>query len=285
MVESAADADRAWCIVGHGAGLTVGPSRAFDDRADLRARVDLGEPLPAEELGPRTRTISVKESGVREFEVSWHDRGLGETIAVNPAGGNQVGWASSTFDSWWFSPGNDPLQTSVYQRFLLRHLTTALLERDLDGRSIHAVTAGWDGGVLAVAGPTRSGKTRLMNHLAVRGLVGALIDDDCPILTGRTSATLVPRRYEVERTALHELRGLILLTDEVSRPHAITPSRAHHLLDTTPVPWPAIWLPAEARPPLPPLPPALPVLEAPAQDESCFDAVAACLADGLSTRR
>lgn len=282
MARPAADSDQAWCVVGQGAGLTVGPERAFAGRADQRARITLREARPGADLGPATRTIPVMESGVREFEVSWHVRNPGETVAVNPFGGNQVGWASATFDSWWFSPGRDSLQSSVYQRFVLRHLTTTLLERDLDGRSIHAVTAAWDGGVLAVAGPTRSGKTRLMNHLAASGLVGGLVDDDCPVLTPGAIAALLPRRYEVERATLHELRGLILLTDEVQRPRAISISRAHDLLERTPVPWPASWLPAEDRPPLPPLQSALRVIEVPAQDESSFGAVSACVADGLT---
>lgn len=278
------DSDDAWCIVGQGAGLTVGPARSFSGRADRRALITLREAWADGDLGPPTRTIPVRESGVREFEVSWHELGSDQTIAVNPAGGNQVGWAPSTFAEWWFSAGRDPLQTSVYQRFLLRHLTTVLLERDLGGRSIHAVTAAWDGGVLAVAGPTRSGKTRLMNRLAAEGLVGAFVDDDCPVLSAGAIATLVPRRYEVERATLHELRGLIVLTDDVQQPQPITTSRAHDLLETTPVPWPASWLPVEDRPQLPPLPVALRVIEAPAQDDSCFTAVAACVAGGLRIR-
>lgn len=283
MGGSAAEADQAWCIVGRGAELTVGPARSLGGRSDVRARVTLGEPCTRDQLGPTTRTIPVAESGVREFVVSWHDRGSGETVAVNPAGGNQVGWTSETFDAWWFSSGHDALQTSVYQRFVLRHLTTALLERDLDGRSIHAVTASWDGGVLAVAGPTRSGKTRLMNHLAATGAVGAFVDDDCPILTDGATVTLVPRRYEVERATVHDLRGLIILSHDTRDPRGISPARAHDLLETTPVPWPARWLPAEDRPPLPPLPPDLRILEVPAQTEEGFTAITASVLDGLTT--
>lgn len=284
MALPAEDADQTWCVVGRGAALTVGPERAFPDQVERRARIAVQEPLPEADLGPATRTIPVLESGVREFAVSWHDREPGEVVAVNPAGGNQVGWASATFDWWWFSPGHDPLQTSVYQRFVLRHVTTALLERDLRGRSIHAVTATWDGGLLAVAGPTRSGKTRLMNHLAARGLVGALVDDDCPVLTPEGIATLVPRRYEVEQATVGDLRGVILLTHEAQQPQEITTSRAHDLLDRTPVPWPAAWLPTEDRPPLPPLPQPLRVIEAAAQDEGSFEAIASCVADGLNVR-
>lgn len=271
---SPGDPDAAWCVAGEGADLVVGPERALGGRSDVRIRVAVREPIPPESLGPVVQELVVAESGVREFTVTWHEAREGEVVAVNPAGGNQVGWSEPSRDAFWLTPGRDALVTSVYQRFLLRHLTTVLLERDLDGRSIHATTATWGGGVLAVAGPTCSGKTRLMNRLAGAELVGPLVDDDCPIITAKGhSASLVPRRYEVEAATLTDLRALIVLTDTVSTTQRIEPTRAHELLQAIPVPWPASWLPADPRPALPELPEGLPVVAVPPQDDAAHAGV------------
>lgn len=287
---AAAEPDRSWCIAGRGEALVTGPVRALGDRGDVRVRVELGEPVPEQDLGEPTRSIRVAESGVREFTVTWHEMGDGRTVARNPAGGNQVVWSEPTPTRLWFTPGPDALVTSVYQRFLIRHVTTTLLEHDLGGRSIHAVTAALGSGVLAVAGATCSGKTRLVNHLAGAGLVGRVVDDDCPVVApGGRTATLVPRRYEVETATLQELRALVVLTEEVDEPRATDADRAHALLASIPVPWPASWLPGEPRPPLPPLPAGLAVIEAPAQRESAHSAVADAIArlgaGGLNDRR
>ncbi len=276
--------DRAWCLAGSGVNLVVGPARALGDRTDVRVEVFVDVARPADALGSAVKEVRVAESGLREFTVTWHDLGDGATVAVNPAGGNQVGWSEPARDAFWFTVGQDPLSTSVYQRFLLRHLATVLLEHDLGGRSIHAVTAEWSRGVLAVAGPTCSGKTRLMNRLVGAGLVGPLVDDDCPIIApAGAAATLVPRRYEVEAARTPDLAGVIVLSDAVTTPRLIPAARAHELLGGIPVPWPASWLPADPRPELPPLRPDLVALEVPAQDEGVFDEVASIVASGFSS--
>lgn len=283
---SAEDPDDAWCVAGRGTELVAGPERALGRRADLRARVAIGAVEPADALGPAAEEIHVAESGVRSFTVAWHDLGHGRVVAVNPAGGNQVSWSEPDRARFSFTPGPDPLVTSVYQRFLVRHLTTNLLERDLGGRSIHAVSAELDTGVLAVAGPTCSGKTRLVNRLAGDGLVGRVVDDDCPVLLpGGATATLVPRRYEVERATRHELSVLVVLSHDTTSVRRIEAARAHELLTAIPVPWPASWLPADERPDLPELPPGLPVFEVPAQDEAAHDTVVDTVRGVLSETR
>lgn len=266
--------DTAWCIAGRGVELVTGPERALGHRPDVRARVAIGDTVPDGSLGPPLKEVHVEESGVREFTVTWHDAGDGRVIAANPTGGNQISWCEPDREQFSFTPGADALVTSVYQRFLVRHVTTSLLELDLTGRSIHAVSAQVDGGILAVAGPTCSGKTRLVNRLAADGIVGRVVDDDCPVLLpGGTTTTLVPRRYEVESASTHRLVALVVLTDHTTAVRWIEAGRAHSLLDTIPVPWPAGWLPADRRPVLPALPPDLPVLEVPAQQELAHDAV------------
>jgi hypothetical protein len=282
---SPADPDRAWCVAGQGPGLVVGPERSLGGRADVRVRVTVREPIAGDRLGKVVDEVHVAESGVREFTVTWHDLSDGTVVAANPAGGNQIGWSEPSRDAFWLTPGGDALVTSVYQRFLLRHLTTTLLERDLGGRSIHATTAGFGAGVLAVAGPTCSGKTRLMNRLAGAGLVGRLVDDDCPIVTASGAiASLVPRRYEVESASLADLSALIVLSTAVGAPRRIEAARAQDLLRDIPVPWPASWLPADPRPGLPALPTDLPILEVPAQDDAAHAEVLDLVAGDLTPR-
>ena len=160
-------------------------------------------------------------------------------------------------------------------RFVLRHLTTRLLEEDLGGRSIHAVAAAGGTGVLAVAGPTRAGKTRLVNHLIAAGLVGDVVDDDCPVLApGGTLGMLVPRRHEVARAVYLPLRTLVLLTDDATAVRPADAATAHRFLGAHRGPWPAPWLPTDGVRALPALPDDVAVLVAPAQDESAFADVA-----------
>ena len=110
----------------------------------------------------------------------WHRLADGRTVAAHPVGGNQVSWRADAPTDLGVTPAPDGHLTAVHVRFVMRHLTTQLLEEDLAGRSIHAVAVASGAGVLAVAGPTRSGKTRLANHLIAAGLVGNVVDDDCP---------------------------------------------------------------------------------------------------------
>lgn len=186
-------------IAGHGDTITVGPARSVGLLADRRCTVSIDDALAGETLGTQIATHDVAESGLRSFTVPWHRAGNGRTVAVNPAGGNRVSWDSDRMDMR-LTPAKDGHLTSVYVRFVLRHITTDLLAADADGRSIHAVVAplSRSGGVdtvLAVVGRTTSGKTRLVNQLMVAGLLGEVLDDDCPVLIpGGELLTLVPRR-------------------------------------------------------------------------------------------
>jgi hypothetical protein len=172
------------------------------------------------------------------------------------------------------TPAPDSHVTDVHVRFVLRHLTTLLLEADLGGRSIHAVAAASGPGLLAVAGPTRSGKTRLVNHLVAAGVVGEVVDDDCPVLAPEgILGTLVPRRYEVARAGCRPLHTLVLLTDDATGVGQVDVSEAHRFLERTATPWPAPWLPAAGPRVMPDLPDDLTVIVVPAQDEPAFAAV------------
>ena len=273
--QSPEEPDVSWLVVGRGLDLMVGPERALQDLADVRARVSLAEPHMT--LGPVVDEVAVAESGVREFVVPWHGQPDGRTVAANPAGGNQVSW-NEELDDFRLTPAADALHTSVHVRFVLRHLTTSFLEVDLGGRSVHAVTGSLtrDRGVVTVAGPTRSGKTRLVNRLMAAGLVEDVVDDDCPVLTpDGLLVTLVPRRYEVARAAGRRLAVLVLLDSAASEPGVLDLASAHEFLGRTPTPWPATWLPSGDRPGLPQLSPTCDtVLQVPAHEESVFDQVA-----------
>jgi hypothetical protein len=278
-----ADPDTGWLVAGRAASMVVGPERALAARPDVRGRVHLTEPLAA--LGPAYAEHRVAESGVRTFDVPWHRGPDGRTVAVHPVGGNQVSWRPDAPTELGVTPHADAHLTSVHVRFVLRHVTTGLLEEDLGGRSIHAVAAAGGGGVLAVAGPTRSGKTRLVNHLAAAGMVGDVVDDDCPVLArGGRLAMLVPRRHEVARAACLPMVALVLLTDDVAGVRQVDTATAQRFLERTARPWPAPWLPADGPRVVPPLPDELTVVAAPAQDEAAFAAVADLVGRPLSAR-
>ncbi len=265
--------DTAWVVAGRGESLLVGPARALADHPDRRSVVSIDPSLADAPLGEAVAEHPVAESGLRSFTVSWYAAAQGRTTAVNPAGGNRVSWDPARCDVR-LTPAKDAHLTSVHVRFVLRHLTTALLAADAGGRAIHAVTGrptGGAGGVLAVAGPTTSGKTRLVNQLVVAGLLGEVVDDDCPVLApGGALLTLVPRRYEVACAVRTPLRTLVLLSDGCTRPREIDQGRARAFLESTPVPWPAPWLPADERLPAPELPAGLRVVELPARDPGAY---------------
>jgi hypothetical protein len=260
----------------------VGPERALATRADIRGRVHLSE--PAADLGSVVAERTVAESGVRTFVVPWHQGQDGRTVAVHPVGGNQVSWRSAAPSDLGVTAAPDPQRTAVHVRFVLRHVTTRLLQEDLGGRSIHAVAVAAGAGVLAVAGPTRSGKTRLVNHLIAAGLVGDVIDDDCPVLApGGVLGMLVPRRYEVARAVCLPLHTLVLL-DDGAAVREVDAATAQRFLEQTARPWPAPWLPldlpTDAGGVVPDLPHDLTVVAAPAQDESAFATVARLVSAG-----
>jgi hypothetical protein len=268
--------DTSWLVAGRGAALVVGPERALANHRDIRGRVHLAEPVA--DLGPVSAELDAAESGVRTFVVPWHELPDGRTVAAHPVGGNQVSWRPDALSDFGVTPGADGHLTAVHVRFVLRHVTTTLLEQDLAGRAIHAVAAASGEGVVAVAGPTRSGKTRLVNHLIVAGLVGDVVDDDCPVLApAGLLGMLVPARYEAARAVSLPLRTLVLLTDEATDVRPAEAATAHRFLERTARPWPVPWLPAAGPRVLPDLPGQLTVIAAPAQDESAFAAVAGLL--------
>lgn len=279
MTQHPAEPDVAWLVAGRAADLVVGPERALATHPDVRGRVHLTEPVL--DLGPVLSEHRVAESGVRDFTVPWHQLADGRTVAAHPVGGNQVCWRADASTELGVTPAPDGHLTAVHVRFVLRHLTTRLLEEDLAGRSIHAVVVASGAGALAVAGPTRSGKTRLVNHLIAAGLVGDVVDDDCPVLApAGTLGMLVPRRYEVARAVSLPLHTLVLLTDDATAVQRVDTAAAHRFLERTARPWPAPWLPADGPRAVPHLPDDRTVIVAPAQDESAFAAVAALVRAG-----
>jgi hypothetical protein len=259
--------------------MVVGPERALATHPDLRGRVHLAEPVG--DLGPVSAELSVAESGVRTFVVPWHEVPDGRTVAAHPIGGNQVSWLPDAPTDFGVTPAADGQLTAVHVRFVLRHVTTTLLEQDLGGRSIHAVAATSGAGVLAVGGPTRSGKTRLVNHLIAADLVGDVVDDDCPVLApAGVLGMLVPARHEVARAACLPLRTLVLLTDDATDVGRVDAATARRFLESTARPWPVPWLPAAGPGVVPGLPDDLTVIAAPARDESAFAAVAGLVSAG-----
>jgi hypothetical protein len=279
VTEDPAAPDRAWLVAGRGAAMMVGPERSLATRPDIRGKVHLAEPVA--DLGEVSAEFTVAESGVRTFVVPWYTLPDGRTVAAHPVGGNQVSWQPQAPTDFGVTTVPDGHLTAVHVRFVLRHITTTVLEGDLLGRSIHAVAAVSGAGVVAVAGATRSGKTRLVNHLVAANLVGDVVDDDCPVLApGGTLGMLVPGRHEVARTTCLPLHALVLLTDDTTEVRNLDVDTAHHFLQRTARPWPVPWLPTSGPGVLPELPPDLAVIAAPAQDESAFAAVARLVTAG-----
>lgn len=273
MSQHPADPDTAWLVAGRAAAMVVGPERALATHPDIRGRVHLTEPIP--DLGPVFAEHRVAESGARTFVVPWHQLADGRTVAAHPVGENQVCWRADAPTDLGVTPAPEGHLTAVHVRFVLRHLTTQLLEEDLAGRSIHAVAVASGAGVLAVAGPTRSGKTRLVNHLIAAGLVGDVVDDDCPVLApAGVLGMLVPARHEVARAARLPLRTLVLLADDVTGVQQADGDSAQQFLERTARPWPVPWLPTAGPRVVPDLPADLSVIAAAAHDESAFAAVA-----------
>lgn len=167
--QSPEEPDVSWLVVGRGLDLMVGPERALQDLADVRARVSLAEPHMT--LGPVVDEVAVAESGVREFVVPWHGQPDGRTVAANPAGGNQVSW-NEELDDFRLTPAADALHTSVHVRFVLRHLTTSLLEVDLEERrrEVAQHEADVDRGVQGIC---RWGQAEVVELLVPRHLVAA----------------------------------------------------------------------------------------------------------------
>jgi hypothetical protein len=251
--------------------MMVGPARALGDEADARVVVRVTDEVDAM---PEIEPVSeweIAESGVRRFVVPWYAFPEGRVTAVNPAGGNRVSWPEPQRDHFVLTKAVDAHLTSVHVRFILRHATTVLLEQDIAGRSIHAVCGRLTSDpslILAVAGETQSGKTRLVNRLIAAGLLTRIYDDDCPILGPRgTLLSLVPRRYEVEKASTARLGALVMLKDGVSGLVDTDADAAKAFLETTRVPWPTRWLPSRPRPAMPSIPAAVRVAEYAAREE------------------
>jgi hypothetical protein len=266
--------DSTWAVVGHGTNLLVGPWRALRHSAlEPRVHVTL---LAHDTLVPgrQIRSVPVRESGVRDFDVLWSEGDNSTIVASNPAGGNKIAWSADQ-RRFWLTPARDAHLSSVHVRFVLRHLTTVLLGQDLAARAVHAVVGSlMTGGALAVCGPTRSGKTRLVNRLLVDGVLDRVVDDDCPVLAaGARLHGAVPARYEIVRAWSIPLAGLILLDDATTSPREMSAVEAEAFLLRTPRPWPAPWLPnpdqTVAGGSL--LPTGLPVLALPMRDDGEAD--------------
>jgi hypothetical protein len=274
--------------VGVGSSLVVGPLRGLDGLDPVRATVTLLEPSAELPLRGEIDQMRVAESGTRRFVVTWHECGArfdgndGEiVVADNPAGGNRVAWTPS-LDRFWLTASSSPQLSWVHARFVLRHLTTLALTADSGGRAVHAVTARLpDGRLVVTAGPTQSGKTRIVNRLTAANVVSEIDDDDCPVLTNEGKVwTLMPTRYELRRARSGDLAGIVVLTEG----HEVTPwaaDQAAAFLSSTPVSWPAAWLPGGESSRVS-VPANVPVVAAPARTDD-HDAVVARLAEVIGS--
>jgi hypothetical protein len=285
--EPAADS---WSVAeGADGELQVGPTRAFGGRSLLATvgtarrgcgdALDPGRPVAHHEVRESTRSFTVAEHRFDGFGGVRH-----------PGGDNWIWWTDDR-RRWLVEEQPTWPATWVHVRYVLRHIWTA--GHAACGRpSVHATAAtrpGADGWVV-LAGPTRSGKSRLMNRLLAAGSLGECVEDDCPVVgPGDALRAVMPTQHEVRSTRVARAVGWILL-DEAAPPDSVGPvddqAAAAFLATTRPV-WPLRWLPVldgaarRAGPPVPD-PAGRPALAVPARadaDDAVVAAVAAWLAD------
>jgi hypothetical protein len=285
-----ADADPSadsWSLVeGADGELAIGPTRAFAGRP-LVATVGTVRRGAWDGLdpGPVVAHHEVRES-TRAFTVTEHRVDGGGGGVHHPGGGNWIWW---TDDRRRWAVEEQPAwpATWVHVRYVLRHLGTAW--HAARGRpSVHATAATLPGGGgwVVLAGPTRSGKSRLMNRLVVDGALGECVEDDCPVLgPGDEVRALMPTQHEVRSTRTGQVAAWLLLDEDATAVAPVDALTAATLLAETRPVWPLSWLPAIEDPaggaPVVPDPAGAPALTVPARSDA-DDAIVAAVAQWLA---
>lgn len=219
----------------------VGPLGAFLRRSPTTVVSALAPEAvtPGRPVGHRTVTEWKGTATVEYHAFDGYD-GL-----FHHGGGNWVLW-NADLSRWGVTGSPSWPATWVHVRFLLRHLIVAgLLARPLH-HCVHAVVAeaeGTDVGVL-VAGPNGSGKTRLVNRLVERGVVSAVVEDDCAVVDTDWALTcLMPTEHELRRPRRLDVAVAVLLDADATGPEVVPARVAADFAACCPTPWPAAWLP------------------------------------------
>jgi hypothetical protein len=275
-----------WSLVEAADGeLAVGPTRAFAGRPLVATvgtvRRGTGEAL---DPGPVVAHHEVRES-TRAFTVPEHrvDGGGG---VHHPIGGNWIWWTDDR-RRWVVEEQPSWPATWVHVRYVLRHVWTAW-HAARARPSVHATATTRPGGPgwVGFAGPTRAGKSRLMNRLLACGALDECVEDDCPVLgPGTAGRALMPTQHEVRTTRTGRLAAWVLLDEAAACVAPVdTPTAAAFLAATRPV-WPLSWLPTvDGRGAgAPPDPAGVPALAVPARSDA-DDATVAAVAGWLAAQ-
>jgi hypothetical protein len=272
---------RAWGLELGGGTAFVGPLTAFHRHTpSVTVKVISSDDVSGGVLTGRTEVV---ESGAA-FAVDYY-RFDGLEGLFHRGGGNWILWNAYMTQFYVTEQASWPT-TWVHVRFLLRHLIVSRLIERPGHHCLHAVVArgAEDLGSdptrgLLVAGPSRSGKTRLVNRLIEGGVVEDVVEDDCPVIDDDWRMTsLIPTQHELRRPRHLDVAAVVLLDPEVDKPETAPAQVAAEFAVRTPTPWPAPWLPAAAprRPEMAEVPPGLRVLRVSPRsdtDDTVIDAI------------
>ena len=219
----------------------MGPLGAFGRRSPTTvvSVLDPNAVQPGRPVGKRTISEWKGSAPVDYHAFDGHE-GL-----FHHGGGNWVVW-NADLSRWGVTRSPSWPTTWVHVRFLLRHLIVAGLLARPRHHCVHAVVAeaeGTGGGVL-VAGPSGSGKTRLVNRLVERGVLSAVVEDDCAVVDADWRLTcLLPTEHELRRPRRLDVAVALLLDAGAAGPEAVPGGVAAEFAVSCPTPWPAAWLP------------------------------------------
>ncbi len=196
--------------------------------------------------GLEGETVHIKENA-QEFDITYYDFDGGRGV-FHHRGQNWIVWTDD-LKHVFVSAGREsgPI-TWVRVRFVLRHFIVARLMAQHGYRRIHAVAGELaDSTGLMIAGPYLSGKTFLLEHLIREGVVSALVEDDCAVISPEWQLDcLIPQEHTLQQTRHLNIRAVVCLDKTVQNPQRITPIEAANWAFPIQASWPLSWLPGSA---------------------------------------
>ena len=193
------------------------------------------------------KTLHVRENA-QEFDVHYYrfprHHGL-----LHGRGGNWIVWSNDLAQFSVTETANNPAQTWVHARFLLRHLIVDQFLMQTGYRRIHAA-----GGTLLnrtgllIAGPYLSGKTYLLNALIERGLLLDWVEDDCAVVDADlTLHALIPLPDTVCQTRRLQLTIILCLDKSCTHVEPMSTRDALQWALNLQASWPVSWLPHHSQ--------------------------------------
>lgn len=238
-----ADTDRTWSLVLSAAHeLTSFPLAQMPVGATSCGTVSVikRDDVPRGEL---EQVRHIRENA-QEFDVSYYRfpecPGL-----LHGRGGNWILWSNDQSSFFVTENANDPAQTWIHTRFILRHLIVDHFLMQTGFRRIHAAAGTLlDGSGLIIAGPYLSGKTYLLNALLKHGLLLDWVEDDCVVVDADwTLHALIPTPETVCEIRKLRLSIMVCLDKSCVEAERITTEEAMGWALSIQASWPVSWLP------------------------------------------